>query len=71
MAQITLSWSDFKASVDRHKLNIFYIETSTHYYLFGYTLPDGKTELLSTVSKDSGSDQTDFETNYKAKSPRI
>lgn len=54
-----LKWSQFKSFVDVSKYPIFYAETDDSYEL------DCK-EYHCQIPKDSGADQTDFETNYKA-----
>lgn len=57
------SWSSFKTLILNKKLSIQYIDSGASYELFA---PEVNTFLWSyTLCKDNGSDQTDFETNYK------
>lgn len=58
------SWSAFKSLVTAKALLIQYSETPMYYDIFA---PEAGVFLWhTTIQKDGGSDQTDFETNYKA-----
>jgi hypothetical protein len=62
---INLGWSDFKSQVlDTNNWPFIYFEVSERYFLFAKQVDFTVTCL---IEKDSGADQTDFETNYKAK----
>jgi len=59
------TWADFKSLVTSKALLIQYSDLGDRYQIYA---PEARTFLWHTVLlKDSGSDQTDFETNYKAK----
>jgi len=55
---ISLSWADFKVQATI-KPNVLWIERDEFYNIYYGTFE-------TSVLKDSGSDQTDFETNYKS-----
>jgi hypothetical protein len=55
-------WSIFKNFISQRNLSIQWIDLDTQYWMKAF---DGPFELECTVIKDSGDDQTDFETNYK------
>jgi hypothetical protein len=59
-----LNWSTFKSIVDANKLSYKYVDIDDYYWIKAY---DGKFEFGCAIFKDSGSDQTEFETNYKNK----
>ena len=59
--EVYLSWTDFKARVVDKKW-VRFTETDGYYTV---TYPDDLGGITCSVLKDSGSDQTDFETNYK------
>lgn len=59
------SWSNFKnTTITKKSLLLQYSETSTNYEVYA---SDGPFIWTYSILKDGGSDQTDFETNYKAK----
>jgi hypothetical protein len=60
--QVSLSWTDFKAQVV-YKEKVRFNDRDT-FYLISYTDDGGIFE--TSIPKDSGADQTDFETNYKS-----
>ncbi len=57
------SWSDIKGIIDDKYLNLQYISCSGYYDLY---VNDGNIIYQYRMVKDSGSDQTDFENNYKS-----
>jgi len=58
-------WSDFKSLVTSKALMIQYSDLGDKYDIYA---PEAQTFLWHTfLSKDGGTDVTDFETNYKAK----
>lgn len=59
-----LDWAAFKAMIDASGLIFRYFELSDCYLIYAL---DGQMKFECNLPKDSGSDQTDFETNYKAK----
>jgi hypothetical protein len=63
---VDLSWSNFK-NIITYKEKIRFIERSTDsgdFYLISYS--DNGGTFQTSIFKDSGSDQTDFESNYKS-----
>lgn len=59
-----LSWSNFKIEVrDKPRLRF---EERDGYYILEYRDTTNNDCFESSIEKDSGSDQTDFETNYKS-----
>jgi hypothetical protein len=63
--QIGTDWITLKSFAVARNISIQYVQTSDTYYLFAI---DGPAELDSQISITSpaGTDQTDFETNYKS-----
>jgi|WetSurMetagenome_2_1015567.scaffolds.fasta_scaffold94745_1 hypothetical protein len=57
------TWTAFKALVASKKLLIQYDESSNDYKL--YAIEGGAFIWATTLNKDSGTDVTDFETNFK------
>jgi hypothetical protein len=57
---VFLSWSDFK-SIAVNKVKVRKVDRDTFYHL---TYTDVGGDFETTILKDSGSDQTDFESNY-------
>lgn len=61
-----LKWTDLKTFIEDRKINLQYIEFSNYYYIIAI---DGPLSFYSEVSKvpvaPIGSDQEDFEDNYK------
>lgn len=57
-------WADFKALLGAKNLNFDYIDIGIEYRISAY---DGQSAYACSVLKDGGSEQTDFETNYKAR----
>jgi len=58
------SWNSFKALVNTKDLLIQYSEDDNYYYIYA---PEASTFLWQiTLIKDSGTDVTDFETNFKS-----
>lgn len=64
---INVSWPEFKAFALERKLSIQWVQTNNVYYLAAI---DGPVEITAVLPFDSpaadGSDQQDFETNYKS-----
>lgn len=60
--EVDISYTAIKAVVDAKGLNAQYVDTTYRYLLAAI---DGAFILRSTVEKDSGADQTDFEANRK------
>lgn len=63
MHTIELSWSDFKQTLDNQALNFQYFDFNNTYHIY---TSNGPVTVLCKIYKDSGTDQTDFEDNYKA-----
>jgi hypothetical protein len=59
-----LEWTAFKAEV-KCKGRLRYVDRE-NFYLLEYMDHSGNDSLESSVLKDDGADQTDFETNFKA-----
>lgn len=57
------SWNNFKSIVDSKSLKVQYEESTNWYHLYAL---DGNYIYSYPLHKDSGADQTDFETNYKS-----
>lgn len=57
------TWTNLKTFVDARGASVQYIDEGTRYYLWA---ADGTLVLDCIINKDGNSDQTDFETNYKA-----
>jgi hypothetical protein len=57
-----LTWSTFKAQV-KNKNRLRYNDRDTFYYIY---YSDDAGDIETSILKDSGADQTDFETNYKS-----
>ena len=60
---IEIPWTGFKAFVTSKSLRMQYVDLSDTYFLFAF---DGHFAVECKIYKDSGADQTDFETNYQA-----
>lgn len=60
--KLSLLWSDFKSQLDKG-LPYRYLELDSTYYIYAI---DGGFNFECAIDKDGNSDQTDFETNYKA-----
>lgn len=58
---INLSWATFKSQLTAG-LTFRYIDIDDNYHVFAV---DGLVHYVCVIPKDSGPDQTDFETNYK------
>jgi hypothetical protein len=58
---VDLSWSEFKSKVVNKK-SVRYVDRDS-FYLISYG--NGGAQFQTSILKDSGSDQNDFETNYK------
>lgn len=56
------TWATFKSFVDAREVSIQWLDLDDHYYMYAI---DGAFTLRYIMKKDNGSDQTDFETNYK------
>jgi hypothetical protein len=56
------SWSIFKSFISDRNLSIQWMDLGDNYWLKGF---DGPFELEYMMPKDGGSDQIDFETNFK------
>lgn len=61
---LVYSWAIIKSFLDIRTLSVQYVDLSDSYFLLAI---DGPVSLEYNMPKDSGSDQTDFETNYKPK----
>lgn len=57
------TWADFKSIVSSKSLSMQYEESTAWYNLYAF---DGGYVYSYPMKKDSGADQTDFETNYKS-----
>ena len=58
---ISLDWAEFKVLIS-DKSRIRFFDRDTHYYIIYI---DDVGEFETSILKDSGSNQTDFEANYK------
>jgi hypothetical protein len=63
--EINVGWSDIKAFITARNVPLQYFQTNNTYYLFA---ADGPMEIMAQIPMDGSdtTDQTDFETNYKA-----
>lgn len=61
---IDVDWTSFKNFADARLLNIQYLDLFANYYL---SANDGSFTLNCLIPQNGGSDQTDFETNYKTR----
>lgn len=61
---IELSWTDFKTTVGTNKTRIRYVDRDTFYLL--KFIDDTSSIFTTSILKDSGNDQTDFENNYQS-----
>jgi hypothetical protein len=68
MAQLNLPWSHFKTIVGKRTLTIEYLDVETGYYLYAF---DKNFEFNTSIQKDAGPDQTDFEKNHKTSAIEI
>lgn len=60
---IELPWAEFKAQVlDTHHWNVVYFDINNHYFIYA---KQNSFTVICKMHKDSGSDQADFEDNYK------
>jgi hypothetical protein len=66
--KIDLSWSDFKVKVGIAKTRVRYVEREFFYHI---SLKDEVSTFETSVLKDDGSDQSDFESNYKAQANTV
>jgi len=60
---IRLNWAEFKTLIDNNIISWKYAENSILYFLYG---AEGLFVYTCNIIKDGGTDQTDFETNYKS-----
>lgn len=58
---VDLSWSNFKGIISAP--NMLYADLSGNYYISGST---ANANYTCKIIKNGGSDQTDFEANYKS-----
>ena len=63
MKNIDVSWTELKNFIDNRSLSCQYLDIGGKYYI---TAIDGLYALSCEMLKDGGSDQTDFDTNYKS-----
>lgn len=64
---ITLTWSDFKSYLNSNFIAFKMVNQANAYYLY---MADGALTAMTVILKDGGSDQTDFEANYKSQANR-
>lgn len=57
------TWTEFKSFVDSRSLSVQWFDSDGNYYLAAF---DGVFTVFHTMIKDSGDDQTEFESNYKS-----
>lgn len=62
--KLAVKWSDFKSFVNSRILSIQWLDIDGNYYIYA---TDDSFELECVLPQDGGSDQSDFETNYKSK----
>ncbi len=60
---IPIDWTYFKAYVDSNAISFKEISYTNNYYLY---LSDGGIVAVCNIVKDGGSDQTDYEANYRS-----
>jgi hypothetical protein len=63
MTDITQSWTNFKSAVNSKSLTIQYTQTVDFYYLVAFLTSN--LQITCIIYLNNGSDQIDFETNYK------
>jgi hypothetical protein len=63
MEIISVNWSELKTCADSMQINIRYLDIGSTYHI---RASDGLFAMSCEIKKDGNSDQTDFETNYKA-----
>lgn len=59
---LQISWTIFKSFINSRLLAIQYVDDGTTYHIW---TSDSLMSLYTRIPKDGGSDQTDFETNFK------
>ena len=62
--KIDLTWAQFKTAVGTAKSRVRWTDRDTFYSISFFD--DRDCEFITSIMKDSGSDQTDFETNFQS-----
>lgn len=66
MAQVQLSWNQFKDAIAAQSLIIHYLDLDSNYFIYAWYGSNSQFELSCIIAQDEGEAQTDFDENYKA-----